>query len=76
MKIDSKAYREVFDLHKATVDMVNTTPVSVLWDWYWNQARAICEAHNNDEFVMDLLIAVAGAVERRQLVQIHAGRVA
>ena len=73
--IDRQAYRAAFDLHQTALSKVNTTPVDSFWSWFWKHVHAILEARHGDQFVMDLLIAVAEDVERRQLVQINAGRV-
>lgn len=73
---NSKAYRAAFDLHQTALSAIQTTPVDTLWEWYWEQAHAILDAHGGDQFVMDLLICVAEDVERQQLTQIHAGKIA
>lgn len=61
-----RAYRQVYDLHDTALAKVEETAVDAFWLWYWEQAGAICEAHGNDAFVVDLIVAVAQDLERRQ----------
>ncbi len=74
--IDRQAYRAAFDLHQTALSKVNTTPVDSFWSWFWKQVHVILEARHGDQFVMDLLIAVAEDVERQQLELMRAGKVA
>lgn len=64
--INKRAYRQVYDLHNTALAKVEEAPVETFWRWYWDQAGAICEANGNDAFVVDLIVAVALDVERRQ----------
>lgn len=71
-----RIYRQVFDLHNAALSKITTAPVEPFWDWFWEQARAITEEHDGDKFTVDMIVSVAEDVERRQLTQIHAGKIA
>ena len=71
-----KIYRAVFDLHKIAAEKVETVSVDALWEWFWEQAHTIVEANDGDQFVIDLLVAVAEDIERRQLELMRAGKVA
>lgn len=74
-QLNKGAYRAVYDLHRTTLAMLDNTPIDSLWEWYWEQAHAIVEAHNNDEFVIDLVVSVAMEVERRQIELRDAGAI-
>lgn len=59
-------YRDVYNLHVESLGLVNDPR---FWDdFFWPRAHALAEKHGNSVFLMEMVLAVHGELERRQRV--------
>ena len=61
--IDKGVYRDVYNLHAECLECLNAPD---FWDSvFWPKVDTLVEKHGNNLFLMDMVIAVHGEVERR-----------